>query len=161
MEPPSGDEVAAIIAAAPRAKLILRVLAETGMRVGEACALEWRDVDLDGIRFRIRDGKTAAARRWVDVPEAVMLDVAASIPPDDRHAEARVFPGVTGNTVGAMMRRACERAGTAHHTPHSLRHRWASVQIARGVPVTQVAAHLGHSKKSLTLDTYSHVLLHE
>jgi hypothetical protein len=27
------------------------------------------------------------------------------------------------------------------------------------VPVTQVAAQLGHSKKSLTLDTYSHVLL--
>lgn len=29
------------------------------------------------------------------------------------------------------------------------------------VPVTQVAAQLGHSKKSLTLDTYSHVLVDE
>ena len=160
VEPPSGDEVAAIIAAAtPRAKLILRVLAETGMRVGETCALQWRDVDLAEIRFRIRDGKTAAARRWVTVPEAVMLDVGASTPPDDREPDRHVFPGVTGNAVLAMMTRACERAGTAHYTPHSLRHRWASVQIAKGVPVPQVAAHLGHSKKSLTLDTYSHVLI--
>jgi hypothetical protein len=27
------------------------------------------------------------------------------------------------------------------------------------VPVTTLAAQLGHSKKSLTLDTYSHVLI--
>jgi integrase len=34
-----------------------------------------------------------------------------------------------------------------------------SVQIGCGVPVTQVAAQLGHSRKSLTLDTYSHVMV--
>jgi len=33
------------------------------------------------------------------------------------------------------------------------------VKIAEGVPVTQVAAQLGHSRNSLTLDTYSHVLV--
>jgi hypothetical protein len=31
------------------------------------------------------------------------------------------------------------------------------VQIARGVPVTTLAAALVHSKQSLNLDTYSHV----
>jgi hypothetical protein len=36
--------------------------------------------------------------------------------------------------------------------------RYAGVKIAEGVPVTMVAAQLGHSRKSLTLDTYSHVL---
>jgi integrase len=35
------------------------------------------------------------------------------------------------------------------------------VKIAEGVPVTTLAAQLGHSKKSLTLDVYSHVLLDE
>jgi hypothetical protein len=33
------------------------------------------------------------------------------------------------------------------------------VKIGEGVPVTDVAAQLGHAKKSLTLDTYSHVLI--
>jgi integrase len=42
-----------------------------------------------------------------------------------------------------------------------LRHRYASVQIGHGVPVTTVAAQLGHSTKSLTLDTYAHVLVGE
>jgi hypothetical protein len=35
------------------------------------------------------------------------------------------------------------------------------VKIHEGVPVTQVAARLGHAKKSLTLDIYSHVFLDE
>jgi hypothetical protein len=41
---------------------------------------------------------------------------------------------------------------------HDLPRRYASVQIGRGVPVTGVAAQLGHSKKLLTLDTCSHIL---
>jgi integrase len=50
-------------------------------------------------------------------------------------------------------------AGIANYSPHSLRHRYASVKIREGVPVTDLAAQLGHSRKSLTLDTYSHVLI--
>jgi hypothetical protein len=33
------------------------------------------------------------------------------------------------------------------------------LKIREGVPVTELAAQLGHSKKSLTFDVYSHVLL--
>ena len=56
---------------------------------------------------------------------------------------------------------ACKTAGIPHLHPHDLRHRYASVKIADGVPVTDLAGQLGHSKKSLTLDTYSHVLVGE
>jgi integrase len=45
------------------------------------------------------------------------------------------------------------------YSPHDLRHRYISVKIREGVPVTQIAAHVGHSRKSLTLDTYAHVLI--
>jgi integrase len=160
VEPPGEKDVATILATVPpRWRLPLRVLAETGMRVGEAHALEWRDVDLASSRFRIRSGKTKAARRWVTVPEAVMEAVAEPCPPDDRTAERRLFPGFTPDGALRVMGRACKAAGIAHYTPHDLRHRFASVQIARGVPVTDLAAHLGHTKKSMTLDVYSHVLL--
>ena len=70
-----------------------------------------------------------------------------------------MFAGFTGDVAKNVMARACRAAGIVHRHPHDLRHRYASVQIGRGVPVTQVAAQLGHSKKSLTLDVYSHVLL--
>lgn len=38
------------------------------MRVGELAALAWGDVDEAGCRFRVKQGKTASARRWVAVP---------------------------------------------------------------------------------------------
>jgi integrase len=90
-----------------------------------------------------------------------MEEIAAATPPDDRTAERRVFPDATVDAVKNVIARACKAAKIAHYHPHDFRHRYASVQIARGVPVTTLAAQLGHSRKSLTLDTYSHVLLDE
>ena len=154
VDPPSEAAVAAIIANAPsRWRLALRVLEQTGMRVGELGKLEWGDVDVAASRFRVRSGKTRAARRWVTVPEWVMLEVDATCPPDDRTPERRVFPGATRQTIGMAMRKACKAAGIAHYHPHSLRHRYASVKISEGVPATDLAAQLGHARKSLTLDT--------
>jgi integrase len=134
------------------------VLEQTGMRIGELHQLEWGE---DGNRFRVRNGKTVSARRWVQVPEWLMLEVAATVPREDRTAERRVFPGFSTNGARNAMDRACRTAGIVHRHPHDLRHRYASVKIAEGVPVTTLAAQLGHSKKSLTLDVYSHVLLAE
>jgi integrase len=72
-EPPSEATVAAIIAnAPPKWRLALRVLEQTGMRAGELWKLEWQDVDVANSRFRIRGGKTKAARRCVAVPEWLM-----------------------------------------------------------------------------------------
>jgi integrase len=160
VNPPSAAEVEAMIEHSPkRWRLPLRVLEQTGMRVGELEALAWRDVDVAGSRFRIGRGKTASARRWVAVPAWLMVEIQESCPPDDRLAEQRIFPGCTRHAAGGVMRRACAAAGLAHYHPHDLRHRYASVKIAEGVPVTDLAAQLGHSKKSLTLDTYSHVLV--
>jgi integrase len=162
LEPPSADEVAAIIAnAPPKWQLALRVLEQTGMRAGELSKLEWQDVDEAGSRFRIRGGKTAAARRWLAVPEWLMDELGSTIPHDDRTPERRVFPGATRQVLGMAMRRGCQAAGLALYSPHDLRHRYASVKVKEGVPVTELAAQLGHARKSMTLDTYSHVLLND
>ena len=88
-----------------------------------------------------------------------MVVLEATCPPDDRAATRRVFPGATRQTIGMAMRNACASAGLPHYHPHDLRHRYASVKIREGVPVTNLAAQLGHARKSLTLDTYAHVLL--
>jgi len=160
VDPPSSADVDTIIANVPsRWRLPLRVLEQTGLRVGEAQALEWGDVDEAGSRFRVKRGKTAAARRWVAVPDWLMVEVADTCPREDRTSERRVFPGFTPDVAKNVMARACKAAGIVHRHPHDLRHRYASVQIGRGVPVTAVAAQLGHSKKSITLDVYSHVLV--
>ena len=160
VEPPSAQDVDTIMATvAKRWRLPLRTLEQTGMRVGELEALTWGDVDEQESRFRIKAGKSAAARRWVAVPSWLMDEIAATCPREDRTAERPVFMGFSAVAVKSVMARACKTAGIAHYHPHDLRHRYASVKIAEGVPVTTVAAQLGHSKNSLTLDTYSHVLL--
>jgi integrase len=160
--PPSASEVEAIIANAPRKwRLAIRVLEQTGMRVGELAGLEWGDVDRENSRLRIRQGKTNAARRWVPVPEWLMEEIEQTCPPDDRTTARRVFPGAGRQTVGNAIRNACKTAGIAAYSPHDLRHRFISVKIREGVPVTNIAAHVGHSRKSLTLDTYAHVLIDE
>ena len=41
---------------------------------------------------------------------------------------------------------------------HGLRHTAATLALAAGVPVKVVSHRLGHSKTSITLDLYSHVL---
>jgi integrase len=160
VEPPTAMQVEAIIAHSPaRWKLALRTLEPTGMRVGELRDLEWREVDMAESRFRIRQGKTATARRWVAVPEWLLEAIAATCPPDDRTPERRVFQGYSPDVAKNVVARACKAAGIPHFHPHDLRHRYASVKLREGVPVTELAAQLGHSKNSLTLDTYSHVLL--
>jgi hypothetical protein len=53
------------------------------------------------------------------------------------------------------------RPDSARYSPHDLRHRYASLKLREGVPVTDLAAQLGHARKSITLDTYSHVLVGE
>jgi integrase len=158
--PPTAGEVETIIAnVPPRWRLGLRTLEQTGMRVGELHALEWQDVDVAGLRFRVRNGKSKAARRWVAVPEWLMVEITDTTPIDDRTAQRRVFVGLTPDVAKNVMARACKAAGIAHYHPHDLRHRYCSVKLREGVPITDLAEQVGHSKKSMTLDVYSHVVI--
>jgi integrase len=159
VEPPTAKQVDAIIAhSPPRWKLALRTLEQTGMRVG-APRSRMAGLGLAESRFRIRQGKTATARRWVAVPEWVMDEIAETCPPDDRTPERRVCVGFSRDIAKNVIARACKAAGIPHFHPHDLRHRYASLKIREGVPVTELAAQLGHSRKSMTFDVYSHVLL--
>jgi integrase len=88
-------------------------------------------------------------------------EITAACPPDDRTGERKVFEGFSPDVAKNVVARACKAAGIPHFHPHDFRHRYASVKLREGVPVTELAAQLGHARKSLTLDTYSHVLLSE
>jgi hypothetical protein len=118
-------------------------------------------VDVAGSRFRIRHGKTKTARRWVAVPAWLMVQIQETCPLEDRTSERRVFPRFSVDGTEKAMSTACKLAEIPRYSPHDLRHRYASLKLREGVPVTDLAAQLGHSKKSLTLDTYSHVLVGE
>jgi integrase len=52
--------------------------------------------------------------------------------------------------------RAAARLGQPSLTWHALRHAHASMLIAAGVPITTIAARLGHADPAITLRIYAH-----
>ena len=80
-----------------------------------------------------------------------------------------VWPGRGGGPMhngwlGQAVERACIRAGLvdgegrALVSPHRLRHSAASVMLAQRVPLTVVAAQLGHANPAITASVYAHLV---
>jgi integrase len=61
-------------------------------------------------------------------------------------------------SIATLFRGIAKRAGLGHLRFHDLRHTAASLMIARGVPITAVAAALGHANTSTTLSVYAHAV---
>lgn len=143
-----------------RWRLPLRVIEATGMRPGELMKLTWGDVDTYESRLRISvtRTKTRAGQRWAQLPAALMDELQALTPVEDRTADRRVFGG-TVNGLFQAMQRACLVAGVPAFSPRDLRHRRASLWHAQGVPDKVVQERIGHEKLSTTHDVYTHVVV--
>lgn len=157
---PSAEEVVALTThLAVKYRLSFVILEQTAMRVNEVVSLERDDIDAAGLRFRIkavnRKGRRGSRRaRSVPLPGWLMEIVATSLP-----LGGRLFPEVTANGLRSAMSDICEREGLAHCTPHRLRHRRISLWHFQGVPARELADRAGHSKPSMSLDVYSHVIV--
>ena len=55
-------------------------------------------------------------------------------------------------------RQAVKAGLPASFTPHDLRHVFASVALANGIPVTDVSRYLGHRSVDMTFRIYSHFI---
>jgi len=67
----------------------------------------------------------------------------------------------TAVTYGYHFKKACRLAGadgTAKYTPRSLRHFFASIALANGVPIHEVSRWLGHRSVKTTIDIYGHLV---
>ena len=161
-------------------------LVTTGVRLGEALALRWSDVDLNEDRVSIRravqyqrgvgrvfvEPKTSRSRRTVPIPQetaAILADQRRSNDRDQRRAGALwregdlVFPNPIGlprnaNSRSISFHQALERAGLPRVRLHDLRHTAATHLLTKGVHPKVVQDLLGHSTIAITLDTYSHVM---
>lgn len=161
--PPTGRQVLAMLDKAPhRWRLSFITIEQTGMAIGETSELAWGDVDVPACRFRLRrstvKGGIRARARVVQVPEWLMGFIADTCPLEDRAATRRVFPVLAGGVAWNTMDRACKAASIPTFSPHDLRHRRISLWHGQGIPLKQLSERAGHSKASMTLDVYSHVV---
>jgi len=178
----SPDEISSLISAArelgqrPEARYnyapILHVLALTGLRISEALALRWSDVDLLTAEMHVcaslgRDGqlnepKTEAGTRTVPLSLG-LVDLLLSIKPEDATDVSFVFASKSGNPLSYwnVRRRgfvtALEAAGLAGRgiTVHDLRSAAASILVAQGLSPVDVASVLGHQDANITLRVYA------
>jgi integrase len=160
--PPSTEHFLAIVARlTPRYRLPAVLLEQTSARVAELRAWEWKDVDVTASRIRSRGVKGRRGTRrvlWREVPPWLMKILLDRVPPDDRTPERRLFPGLNDGTMREAIGRACRSAKIPHYSPHDLRHRRGSLWHAGGMPARALAERMGHSKPSMSLDVYTHVM---
>jgi integrase len=162
-KPPTAEHVLAVHGLLPsRYRLSLLVLDATGMRVGELEALTWGDVDEPRGRWRVSQAIAKTGRaRWIMVPPELFTAVVDLCPRDDRHADRRVFEGVTAARLRTAIARACTAAGVPAFSPHDLRHRRISLEHLRGVPWARIGELVGQRNLAVTANTYTHVLADE
>lgn len=157
-------------------RAMLATLTFAGLRIGELCALRWRDVDLAAGRLRVAASKTDAGVRYVELLP-VLRDLlaerkamAAHCDPDGRvFATTRGRPRNKDNVRNRVFAPAVERANTnlakgertplpEGLTPHGLRHSFASLLLALGEDPRHVMGQLGHTDPAFTLRLYTHAM---
>lgn len=165
------EQLGQVIAASPPEwRTFVRFLAETGLRVGEAIALRWSDVDLGRRRINVRrrfykgdlaPPKSRYGKRTV--PLSAGLGRELWLRRGSAGDEALVFPARHGGIVHASTAfRAVQAAGKAAGIdgvgPHMLRHSCATRLFRNGLNAKQVQLWLGHHSPAFTLATYVHLV---
>ena len=141
----------------PPVQTLARTLALTGCRVSEALALRACDVDLDAAEIRIATLKRRREHwRAVPVPEDLVhalelvhrLRRAQASP---RGRTAALWP-VTRQAAHRQVAELMRRAGVTgpQACPRGLRHSFGVAAVQAGVPLTTIAAVLGHADVSTT-----------
>jgi integrase len=158
------------LAAAPEPlRDVALLILDTGLRVGEALALEWRDIHLDpahGGRFgylHVRDGKSKNARRNVSLTARVkdMLAERSSAARSTGIESQFVFPGRSENAF--VVTSLCHQHATlrsdlnmpADFVIHSLRHTMLTRLGEAGADAFTLMRIAGHSSVTVS-EKYVH-----
>jgi site-specific recombinase XerD len=143
--------------AAPVDRLVVEMLARTGLRAGELCALQADAVVRIGAThwLRVPVGKLHNDRYLPLHPILVDLldDWRANATADDDSGLLITNRGrpLDRHLVGRIVRRVARTAGIGHVHPHQLRHTLATQAINRGMSLEAIAAMLGHRSLRMTL----------
>lgn len=166
----SHDQVDKLAEACTGFELFVRLLAYTGLRWGEATALQVKRLDL--MRRRLEVVRSAVdlggvsygtpkshQQRAVPIPRSIVdqlaIHVAGKNPEDLVFTTTRGAPLRNHNFRRRVFTPAAEAIGVPHLTPHDLRHTAASLAVQAGANVKAVQRMLGHASAAMTLDVYA------
>ena len=150
----------------------------SGLRLGELCALRWSDIDIHAgflqverevqrlyekghTRLVVQPPKSESSCRRIPLP-ADMLSLLATYKP--KHTgDTCLLTGTSilpePRTMQNRYKSLLKRAGVPYRNFHALRHTYATRCIEQYVDIKSVSEMLGHSNVRITLQTYVHVSL--
>jgi integrase len=164
----------------PASYPFVSLLARTGLRLGEAIALQWGDIDFHGrfieVKRTLSDGKVTTPKsgkgRRVDMSQQ-LTDTLKTLLTDRKKETLRrgwgevpswVFINEEGTPLDPhnFRRRIwcplLKKAGLRHIRIHDLRHTFASLLIQQGESLAYVKEQLGHHSIQMTVDVYGHLV---
>ncbi|MBP7330897.1 MAG: site-specific integrase [Firmicutes bacterium] len=159
---------------------VIRVLAVTGLRLGEVLGLKWDDIDFVKCTLTVQraadcrrrilkeETKTESSRRTIELDQETLSVLAAhretqkkekAVP--FRKRDGLVFHSQDGRPLreGAIRitkNRILKKSGLRHIRLHDLRHSVATIKLNAGESLISVAGLLGHANPSTTVKTYAH-----
>jgi len=182
INPLTSDELTTLLNAVsehfPEHHTLFLLLARTGMRIGEALALKWYDIDFEKrfikvdrsyARGRVSKPKSGKSRR---VDMSMQLAQALKkhkrgfslklVNPDENSSAQYVFTNQAGALIDVsnwrrrVFKKAIEKAELRKIRIHDLRHTYATIRISKGDNVADVSNQLGHHSVKFTWDVYYH-----
>jgi site-specific recombinase XerD len=172
------EQIEAILAACERMRdrLLIALLAESGLRVGEALGLRHEDIDVAGrllavvARVNANRARAKGGARQVPVPASLIRTYSDYLHTEYSDLDSDyVFVNLWSGTVGAplsyrsvyeLVLRLRRRTGIGFG-PHTFRHSYATELLRRKVPVEVVQKLLGHASIATTGDTYAHLKIED
>jgi integrase len=160
-------------------KTFFETLYYLGLRQGECTALTWNDINfqkkevsinktlttkLKGQLYTISSPKTVNSNRTIPIPHKLIksYEILKEKAKTKKYFSEDWF--VFGDelpfretTIQKRKNKYCELAGVKQIRIHDFRHSCASFLIQNGASIVLVSKYLGHSKISVTLDTYTHL----
>lgn len=151
----------------------------TGMRIGEICALKWKNIyvkegilRVDATMQRlhvVEDNSEKKTHMVTDSPKSsrskrniplldIVLDMCEQMDPHDPNAY--VLTGTTSymdpRTLQYRLAKYCKACGLQGVHYHTLRHTFATRCVELGFEIKSLSEVLGHSCTAVTLDRYVH-----
>ena len=179
-----GELVAFLLTDTDSYKLGVFLSLYTGIRIGELCALQWKDISLKDKTLRIcktmqrlhklspgenerthiviSEPKSHMAKRLIPLPDFVLevIEVFAGLP--DAYVVAKKGKGyVEPRTMQNRFKQYVNLCGIEDINFHSLRHTFATRCVESGFDIKSLSEILGHSSVKITLDRYVHSSLEQ
>lgn len=173
-------EIQTIMASVEREPLkwraLIHLLIDTGIRRGECCALQWKNIDFKTGAITICGNLCYTKQKgvYLDTPKnghtrivyagADTIALLKRLRVEQAHKAISAWAFTQEKSPDPMhpqsptryFKKFGEKYGIEDFHPHKLRHSFASIAITNGADIASVSEALGHSDKAVTLRMYTH-----